>query len=124
MFDASFRGGARQGMRRGFSVSMSAVVRVEGSVEDPGDGLQPRDRDRRWTGEWRIPMAEVALETGGRWPPDPHKPWRFNVFRVGKDRVDGRLVLDESAFSAPAQGDFHNLERMGDLWFGAPEEKP
>ena len=43
--------------------------------------------------------------------------WRINLFRVSKDRARGGTRNDESAWSAPLMGDFHNLERFGQLSF-------
>lgn len=112
-FDARFTGGARRNMNTTYDARYEVGVALDGTLNDPSD------RDRGWRTEWSIELASLG---GARI--EPGRPWRINMFRVAKDRVAGQLRPDESAWSPPLMGDFHNLERFGQLWFSAPERKP
>jgi hypothetical protein len=113
LFDAAFSGGPRRNMRVGFDAAYRVAVHLDGTLNDAGD------RDQGWTSEWAIPLRSLS---GAR--VDPGRPWRINLFRVAKDRAGGRQISDESAWSPPLMGDFHNLERFGELWFVAAERSP
>lgn len=112
-FDAAFSGGPRRNMDVGYSASFEAAVLRNGTVQDPSD------RDVGWSTEWRvdaatIPGAQVPLRAG--------ECWRLNLYRVAKDRealAGGRRKQrsEESAWSPPLMGDFHNLERLGRVCF-------
>ena len=110
-FDASFRGGPRRGMRTSWDARYQSAVVVDGTVE-PLRGT-PAGADRGWRSEWIIEAASIpGLET----PLSAGRELRINLFRIGKDRTpSGELVPDESAWSPPLMGDFHNPERFGIL---------
>jgi hypothetical protein len=119
-FDASFTGGPRRNMRVAYDADFEAACTVRGTINDPNDV------DQGWSCEWRVGLASIP---GVRLPIDPLATrWRVNFFRVAKDAArlagggsaDDRLVPDESAWSPPLMGDFHNLERFGTLVFRAP----
>ncbi len=109
LFDAAFSGGPRKNMDLGLTAGFVAAARVDGSAEAPG--AAPGDRDRGWTSEWAVELS--TLPEPGR-APRVGECWRMNLFNVGRDR--GQRV-DESAWSPPMQGDFHNLSRFGELCF-------
>jgi hypothetical protein len=107
-FDAAFEGGPRANMNVGFDARYTVAAKVDGTIGNASD------RDESWTTEWSIEVASLPhaggqIRLGDR--------WRVNLFRVAKDRVAGAQTPDESAWSPPLMGDFHNLERFGELWF-------
>ncbi|MAO82940.1 MAG: hypothetical protein CMH50_03525 [Myxococcales bacterium] len=108
-FDASFKGGARQGMNTGWNHPYEAKVHVDGTLN------RSADQDVAWTAEWRIPFA--GLEAS----PKPGDRWKANLFRLDRvRRQDGRIEhTDATAWSAPLSGDFHQLDRFGELVFQA-----
>jgi hypothetical protein len=98
----------------------SAVV-VEGTLD------KRDDRDKGWTVEIAIPWAD----TKGRGdyelklPPAVGDTWRINLFRMELPKNKPQLA---GAWSPPLIGDFHKLDRFGQLVFGdeegkAPEKK-
>jgi hypothetical protein len=115
-FDAAFAGGARRNMDVHFDADFAAACKVRGTVNDSSD------TDDGWSCEWRVGLASIR---GVTMPITPSTRWRANFFRIAKDsasRVPGetggdRVISDESAWSPPLQGDFHNLERFGTLAF-------
>ena len=116
-FDASFSGGARRNMQVGYDADFKAVCVTKGSIDDA------TDTDEGWSCEWRVGLASIP---GVSMPMAAGTSWRVNFFRVAKDasRLAGgdgdRPVGDESAWSPPLMGDFHNLDRFGTLVFRAP----
>ncbi len=108
-FDARFKGGARQNMDQAWDHTYQAKVSVDGTLNDPSD------RDRGWIAEWRIPFAGMPdLQQA----PSPGKSWKINLFRLDRQRKEGRVVsTDATAWSAPLSGDFHRLERFGVITF-------
>ncbi len=122
-FDAAFTGGARRNMRRDYNADYIVATALEGTVEPMPSKVhknkgQPRPvgtADRRWVSEWAIsidslPQAPAQLQAGD--------VFLANVFRVSKDRdPQGELMWEESAWSSPGMGDFHNVERFGELRF-------
>jgi hypothetical protein len=107
-FDAAFHGGPRRNMDTAFDAQYHTAVVVDGTLNDP------HDHDRAWSTEWRIDLASLP---GVELPWVPGACMRINLLHIGKDRTGGALRRDESAWSPPLQGDFHNLERFGDLCF-------
>jgi hypothetical protein len=69
------------------------------------------DVDRGYTIEMALPIAEVP---GAKQPPTHGQTWRVNLFRWDLPKA-GRQVA--SAFSPPIVGDFHALDRFGELRF-------
>lgn len=116
-FDASFEGGPRRNMKTAYDADFQAACVIKGTIDDP------TDTDEGWSCEWRVGVESIP---GATVPPAPDSTWRVNFFRVAKDAPrhagstgDDRLVGDESAWSPPLMGDFHNLERFGTLVFRA-----
>jgi len=105
-FDASFKGGARQGMARGWNHPFEVGTRVDGSLNEASD------RDRGWVSEWRIPFAGLIDQVGSV---APGTRWAVNFFRLDRSRKGG---TDATAWSPPLSGDFHRLDRFGTLVFG------
>ncbi len=115
-FDAAFTGGARRNMKVGYDADFTAACVAKGSINDP------TDQDDGWSCEWRVGLASIP---GVTVPMTAGTRWGVNFFRVGKDAArlaggaDDRLTGDESAWSPPLMGDFHNLDRFGTLVFQA-----
>ena len=107
LFDAAFTGGPRRNMQVEFDARYEVGVATNGTIDDP------QDRDVGWSTEWAIDVA--SLPGGEKLGTDSLR--RINLFRIAKDRIGGRQVVDESAWSPPLMGDFHNLERFGLLRF-------
>ena len=106
LFDASFAGGARQGMDLSWSSRAKHAVRVDGTLNDP------RDVDRGWTVELAIPFASLT----GMPKPRPQRGdrWKFNLYRLRQ----GPGQPDEGqAYSPPMRGDFHALDRFATMRF-------
>jgi hypothetical protein len=108
IFDAKFTGGARRHPDPSYDAGFTAKVVTEGTLNNP------TDVDRGYRAEWQIDVASIPEATS---PLTAGTCWRVNFFRIAKDRVQGRELTDESAWSPPLMGDFHNLERFGDLCF-------
>jgi len=88
-------------------------VRVKTTV----DGVLNDDQeDRGWSAELAIPFA--SLNEGGGVPPTAETPWRMNLFLV--DKTKGRTRY--SAWSPPLRGDFHALDRFGEISFQVPSK--
>ena len=106
IFDASFAGGARQGMDLSWSSRAKHAVHVDGTLNDP------RDVDRGWTVELAIPFASVT----GMPKPRPQRGdrWRFNLYRL---RQDPGQPGEGQAYSPPMRGDFHALDRFATMRF-------
>ncbi len=117
-FDSAFKGGPRQNMDVRYDADFTTACAARGTIEDPAD------TDEGWSCEWRIGLASIR---GVTLPVTAQTRWRANFFHIAKDvasRVPGeqgdRVISDESAWSPPLMGDFHNPERFGTLAFLAP----
>ena len=108
IFDSRFTGGPRQNPDPSFNAGFTVKVVAEGTLNDS------YDRDGGFRAEWQI---DVATLPEAKVPLTVDTCWLINLFRIAKDRVNGREAPDESAWSPPLMGDFHNLERFGDLCF-------
>jgi hypothetical protein len=90
---------------------MKAAVKVDGTLN------KHEDQDKGWTVEIAIPMADVnGLDKDGvKVPPALGDKWRMNLFRMdaGKD-PKAQVAL---GWSAPMVGDFHKMDRFGELVF-------
>ena len=106
LFDASFAGGARQGMDLSWSSRAKHAVRVDGTLNDP------RDVDRGWTVELAIPFASLT----GMPKPRPQRGdrWKFNLYRL---RQGPGQPGEGQAYSPPMRGDFHALDRFATMRF-------
>jgi hypothetical protein len=90
---------------------MKAAVKLDGTIN------KHEDQDKGWTVEIAIPMADVnGLDKEGvKVPPALGDKWRLNLFRMdaGKD-PKAQVAL---GWSPPMVGDFHKLDRFGELLF-------
>lgn len=67
--------------------------------------------DKGWSAEIAIPLA--SLKAGGGVPPTEDTTWRMNFFLIDKMKDRKRY----SAWSPPLRGDFHALDRFGEIAF-------
>jgi hypothetical protein len=109
VFD-SYLPGYRQNQNDWNSKMKTAVV-VEGTLD------KRDDKDKGWTVEMAIPWADTKGK--GTYeltlPPKPGNVWRINLFRLDHPRGRSQLA---AAWSPPLVGDFHKLDRFGELVFG------
>jgi hypothetical protein len=99
-FDASFAGGRRKHMDRGYDVDFVTHTRVD-------------EATHTLTQEWRIPVAALKDIPAGE--PKPGAVWRINLFRLERVRDAGKSKVignEASAWCTPLSGDFHNLDRF------------
>ena len=75
------------------------------------------DQDKGWTVELAFPLADAnGLATPGvTVPPKLGDTWRINLFRL--DAPEGK-PQQASGWSPPMVGDFHALDKFGELVFG------
>jgi hypothetical protein len=91
---------------------MNVKVHVDGTLN------KREDQDKGWTVEMAIPLEDVTgLDKASalKLPPTPGDVWRINMFRM--DMPSGK-TQQASAWSPPMVGDFHALDRFGELVFG------
>ena len=91
---------------------MTAKVHVDGTLN------KREDQDKGWTVELAIPLEDVKgmdQSSGVKLPPSPGDVWRINMFRM--DVPQGK-PQQASGWSPPLVGDFHALDKFGDLVFG------
>jgi len=96
---------------------MVAKVHVDGTLN------KRDDTDKGWTTELAIPLEDVKGlddKSAVRLPPEPGDVWRFNMYRM--DVPKGR-PQQAAAWSPPLVGDFHALDRFGELVFGDADGK-
>lgn len=104
LFDASFEGGPRRGMKLDWASGTRHAVHLDGTLNDP------RDADRGWSAELAIPFARLP----GAPRPRGGDVWRFNLFRL----LQGAGQPGEGqAYSPPLRPDFHALDRFAWLKF-------
>jgi hypothetical protein len=87
----------------------TAVVRLDGTLDHPGD------KDRSWTVEGRIPWTAFR-PSGGK--PKPGDEWRFAICRYDYGPEGTKPVLMSSAPLTKAN--FHQHEDYGKLRFEGP----
>lgn len=88
---------------------MKVVVKVDGTLN------KRDDQDKGWVVELALPLADAnGLGTGARIPPEYGDVWRVNMFRL--DSPQGK-PQQASAWSPPMVGDFHALDRFGEILF-------
>jgi hypothetical protein len=88
-----------------------AKVRVDGTLN------KREDQDKGWTAELAIPLEDVKGmddKSGVVLPPAPGHVWRINMYRM--DVPQGK-PQQASGWSPPMVGDFHALDRFGELVF-------
>jgi len=92
---------------------MTAKVTVDGTLN------KHDDKDRSWTVELALPLEDVkGLETEAatpKLPPSVGDVWRANMFRL--DMPQGTTRQQAVAWSPPLVGDFHVLDKFGELVF-------
>ncbi len=96
---------------------MVAKVRVDGTLN------KREDVDKGWTAELAIPLEDVKGmddKSGVKLPPSPGDVWRLAMFRM--DMPQGK-PQQAAGWSPPMVGDFHALEKFGDLVFGDADGK-
>jgi hypothetical protein len=90
---------------------MQTAVNVEGTLN------KREDKDKGWTVEMAIPWADVKGK--GTYelslPPKIGDTWRINFFRLDLPQKKPQLA---AGWSPPLVGDFHKLDRFGELVFG------
>jgi polyisoprenoid-binding protein YceI len=93
-----------------WSSGMRVAVKVDGTLN------KRDDKDRGWSVEMEIPMAAVKGRSSDahELPPKLGSSWRVNFFRMDKP-VEGPQVA--TAWSPPKVGDFHALDRFGEVRF-------
>jgi hypothetical protein len=91
---------------------MIAKVHVDGTLN------KREDVDKGWTAELAIPLEDVKGmddKSGVKLPPSPGDVWRINMYRM--DIPQGK-PQQAAGWSPPMIGDFHALDRFGELVFG------
>lgn len=100
-----------------FSWNSKATVKV--SVD--GTLNKHDDKDRGWVVELALPLVDVkGMDPKGeasRLPPGLGDVWRMNMFRMDMPGGTGK-TQHASGWSPPLVGDFHALDRFGELVFG------
>lgn len=93
--------------------NINAKVTVDGTLN------KHDDKDKSWTVELALPLSDVkGMDTKAalpKLPPTPGDTWRINMFRMDLPQGRGQQA---AGWSPPMVGDFHALERFGDLVFG------
>jgi Carbohydrate family 9 binding domain-like len=89
---------------------MNVKVHVDGTLN------KRDDQDKGWTVEMAIPLEDVRGmdKAAAKLPPSPGDVWRINMFRM--DMPTGK-PQQASGWSAPLVGDFHALDKFGELVF-------
>jgi len=92
---------------------MTAKVTVDGTLN------KHDDKDKSWTVELALPLGDVkGLESDAptpKLPPSVGDVWRANMFRL--DLPQGTTRQQAVAWSPPLVGDFHVLDKFGELVF-------
>ena len=92
---------------------LNARVTVNGTLNKHDDA------DKSWTVELALPLGDVkGMETEAalpKLPPSLGDVWRLNMFRMDMPQGKGQLA---AGWSPPMVGDFHALDKFGELVFG------
>ncbi len=90
---------------------MKAAVKVDGTIN------KRDDQDKGWSVEIALPLADAngMDKPGVKVPPAMGDMWKINMFRLDASKDKGQVAV---AWSAPMVGDFHKLDRFGELVFG------
>jgi hypothetical protein len=89
-----------------------AKVVVDGTLN------KREDKDKGWTVELAIPLEDVkGLDTDSKvkTPPVVGDVWRFNMYRMDMPQAKPQQAV---GWSPPLVGDFHALDKFGELVFG------
>src|SRR5581483_11872880 len=89
---------------------MNVKVHVDGTLN------KRDDQDKGWTVEMAIPLEDVrGMDKNAlKLPPTQGDVWRINMFRMD---VPSGKPQQASGWSPPMVGDFHALDRFGELVF-------
>jgi len=89
---------------------MNVKVHVDGTLN------KRDDQDKGWTVEMAIPLEDVRGmdKEAAKLPPTAGDTWRINMFRMD---VPAGKQQQASGWSPPMVGDFHALDKFGDLVF-------
>ncbi len=87
------------------------AVKVDGTLNKAGD------EDKGWTSELAFPLEDVnGLDKAGpKMPPAFGAVWRVNLYRM--DSAEEGKPQGAVAWSPPLVGDFHKLDRFGEVLF-------
>ncbi|HEY4185648.1 MAG TPA: carbohydrate-binding family 9-like protein [Polyangia bacterium] len=92
---------------------MNAKVTVDGTLN------KHDDQDRSWTVELALPLGDVkGMDVAAplpRLPPSQGDVWRVNMFRMDLPQGKAQQAV---GWSPPLVGDFHALDKFGELAFG------
>jgi len=101
---------------------LKAAVKVDGTLN------KREDQDKGWTVEMALPLADAnGLDKPGvKVPPTVGDVWRLNMFRLDSTKDKPQVAV---GWSPPLVGDFHKLDRFGQIVFGdekgeVPAPKP
>lgn len=95
---------------------LKAAVKVDGTLN------KREDKDKGWTVEIAIPWDDVKGRGKAelKLPPQPGDMFKVNFFRMDLPKGQPQQA---SAWSPPMVGDFHKLDRFGELAFADEEGK-
>ncbi len=90
---------------------LKAAVKVDGTLN------KRDDQDKGWTVEMALPLADAnGLDKPGvKVPPAVGDVWRMNMFRLDSPKDKPQIA---AGWSPPMVGDFHKLDRFGEIVFG------
>jgi len=91
---------------------LQAKVAVDGTLN------KREDKDKGWTVELAIPLADVKgldKDSKVKIPPTVGYVWRFNMYRMDMPQGKPQQAM---GWSPPLVGDFHALDKFGELVFG------
>jgi hypothetical protein len=90
---------------------VKTAVKVDGTLN------KREDQDKGWTVELALPLADAngLLKEGVKVPPALGDTWRMNFFRLESPK--GSKDQLAAAWSPPLTGDFHALDRFGQIVF-------
>jgi hypothetical protein len=90
---------------------MKVAVKVDGTLN------KRDDQDKGWSVEIALPLADAngMDKPGVKVLPAVGDMWKINMFRLDAPKDKGQAAV---AWSAPLVGDFHKLDRFGELVFG------
>jgi Carbohydrate family 9 binding domain-like len=89
-----------------------AKVAVDGTLN------KREDKDKGWTVELAIPLEDVKgldKDSKVKTPPVVGDVWRFNMYRMDMPQGKPQQAM---GWSPPLVGDFHALDKFGELVFG------
>jgi len=90
---------------------LKAKVSVDGTLN------KREDKDKSWTVEMALPLADVnGLDKPGvKVPPAVGDVWRINMYRLDSPKDKPQIA---AGWNPPMVGDFHKLDRFGEIVFG------